>query len=572
MTDYYVATTGSDTTGDGSSGSPWATINKARGTMSSSADNTVYIAAGTYDESYTGSFGPALGYTWVYQAQGAVTIRVAVDSTQPYCFRSNGAGAQEWRGQSATQKMAFDATNSPKGSTAYFFYENLSATSSLLFEDCSADGNAKFVGGIGGPETVTFRRCHLSNMTSYLGYLVSSELILESCFVDSCTSISCSYNAAGVGLTLKNCTIVSTTIQDTGASATTPAVTLLNTLFIDCTLGLSGVTTLVQGGNAAWKTTTRPAPRTAAYYTEFQFSGTVSSVANDLLWIDPDFDATVPELTTSSLCIGRGVSGGMSTDIYGATYATETIGCHFPSGGTKNYLTPTANHWMLVGDSWTYGTGVVSESARYGNVLEGLLTTKTFQMMPGDTSRHCGIHGMQASDIVLMASELAQEYTPEVIVFIGGVNDISNGENTDTVTDTIKFGLANLSSLYSSPQIIYGGTQIQDADSVSPNTTNADTVETAVHSYWTGLGYKSSRLTYNLQLQTGWNSDTVPPGLYNVDDLHLNDDGYAWLAGIIAEQNVAKLPFQLGSTEITSVSLGSNSITAIYYGSTQVWP
>lgn len=46
-TDYYVATTGSDTLGDGSSGNPWATIGYAISQVSS--DDTINVAAGTYD-------------------------------------------------------------------------------------------------------------------------------------------------------------------------------------------------------------------------------------------------------------------------------------------------------------------------------------------------------------------------------------------------------------------------------------------------------------------------------------------------------------------------------------------
>jgi len=45
--DYYVATTGNDTTGDGSIGNPWAT--PAFGAASVSAGDTLYIRAGTYD-------------------------------------------------------------------------------------------------------------------------------------------------------------------------------------------------------------------------------------------------------------------------------------------------------------------------------------------------------------------------------------------------------------------------------------------------------------------------------------------------------------------------------------------
>ena len=46
MATYYIATTGNDTTGDGSQGNPWATINKFF--SAGSADDTLMIEDGTY--------------------------------------------------------------------------------------------------------------------------------------------------------------------------------------------------------------------------------------------------------------------------------------------------------------------------------------------------------------------------------------------------------------------------------------------------------------------------------------------------------------------------------------------
>ncbi len=57
---YYVATNGNDTTGDGSSGNPWATLQKAVNTMV--AGDTTIVKDGTYagfraTESKSGSSG-----------------------------------------------------------------------------------------------------------------------------------------------------------------------------------------------------------------------------------------------------------------------------------------------------------------------------------------------------------------------------------------------------------------------------------------------------------------------------------------------------------------------------------
>lgn len=50
MTNYYVRKTGNDTTGDGSTGTPWLTLAKALTTVSIAGNHTVYIGAGTYTE------------------------------------------------------------------------------------------------------------------------------------------------------------------------------------------------------------------------------------------------------------------------------------------------------------------------------------------------------------------------------------------------------------------------------------------------------------------------------------------------------------------------------------------
>lgn len=49
--DYYVATTGNDTTGDGSAGTPWATVTKAA--LTAAAGDTVHVSTGLYSERVT---------------------------------------------------------------------------------------------------------------------------------------------------------------------------------------------------------------------------------------------------------------------------------------------------------------------------------------------------------------------------------------------------------------------------------------------------------------------------------------------------------------------------------------
>ncbi len=70
---YYVATTGNDVSGSGTSSSPWRTMAKAETTAS--RGDTVYVAEGTYVENKSGSgyLSLAKGITW--RASGVVNLR-----------------------------------------------------------------------------------------------------------------------------------------------------------------------------------------------------------------------------------------------------------------------------------------------------------------------------------------------------------------------------------------------------------------------------------------------------------------------------------------------------------------
>jgi len=80
---YYVATNGNDTSGDGSEGSPWRTIQ--HGVNQLSAGDTLYVKAGTYDEGGTltiSSSGVATNYITVRSYPGDdVTIDASSHST-----------------------------------------------------------------------------------------------------------------------------------------------------------------------------------------------------------------------------------------------------------------------------------------------------------------------------------------------------------------------------------------------------------------------------------------------------------------------------------------------------------
>jgi hypothetical protein len=107
VADYYVATSGSNTTGDGSAGRPWRTIQKAASSMT--AGKTVSVAAGTYNERVTipsGKSGVA-GATTRLIASGRVVVTqgfdIQADHTQITGFEVTPGSASiadvDYRGQ-----------------------------------------------------------------------------------------------------------------------------------------------------------------------------------------------------------------------------------------------------------------------------------------------------------------------------------------------------------------------------------------------------------------------------------------------------------------------------------------
>ncbi len=71
---YYVSSSGNDTTGDGSIGNPWKTIQKAANTLT--AGDTVYIRAGTYPEQVIPLNSGSAGNYITYAAYPGETVTV----------------------------------------------------------------------------------------------------------------------------------------------------------------------------------------------------------------------------------------------------------------------------------------------------------------------------------------------------------------------------------------------------------------------------------------------------------------------------------------------------------------
>ncbi|OGF21520.1 hypothetical protein A2316_01905 [Candidatus Falkowbacteria bacterium RIFOXYB2_FULL_38_15] len=106
---YYVAKTGNDTTGDGSSGNPWLTLQKAEDTASNG--DTVYANEGTYKENEAAIHGwrPLKGITWI--ASGTVTVHGTAPGTR--VLYSSGTAAASFTG------FTIDANDGVDGAKTY---------------------------------------------------------------------------------------------------------------------------------------------------------------------------------------------------------------------------------------------------------------------------------------------------------------------------------------------------------------------------------------------------------------------------------------------------------------------
>ena len=72
MAIYYVSKSGNDTTGDGSQGNPWLTVQKAYSTVSTAGGHTINVGAGTYAENTSG--------TWLLQLDRSFVARVTIQA------------------------------------------------------------------------------------------------------------------------------------------------------------------------------------------------------------------------------------------------------------------------------------------------------------------------------------------------------------------------------------------------------------------------------------------------------------------------------------------------------------
>lgn len=170
MATYYVATTGNDTTGDGSVGNPFATPGKAAA-VATSFDDYIYVKAGTYTMTTDtpGPGGPVLF---------ASAIRVTMEGYETTPGDRTGV----------RPVLSWGAVAAPLAASYLFSGLNNGGQNFLNME---ADGNN--VNNVRGFNLNNFRwralQCVVKNCrgTNGVGFLVAqSSQGVRSCFADNC--------------------------------------------------------------------------------------------------------------------------------------------------------------------------------------------------------------------------------------------------------------------------------------------------------------------------------------------------------------------------------------------------
>ena len=212
---YYVSTTGSDTTGDGSEGNPWRTIGYAIGPASDG--DTIIVASGIYNENDL-NVGESM------RIQGAGMGSTIVDAQ--YGGRVFSIGACDFELSGMTIR---NGNTSANGGGIY-------NQGTLTITDCTVSGNmAGFDGGgIYNDEysTLNMTNCTISgNYALYSGggiYNEGGEVTMTNCTISGNTA-ACGggiHNEGGE-VTMTNCTISGNTTGGRGGGiyTITPAQT-----------------------------------------------------------------------------------------------------------------------------------------------------------------------------------------------------------------------------------------------------------------------------------------------------------------------------------------------------------
>ena len=265
MATYYIATTGNDTTGNGSSGNPWATISKAH--TSASSGDTIICKDGTYtwvSQTFTKSLtiqaqnnglaifdGAAASVNWTVNTIITLSIVGIVFQNSILSVADNGFFQAGGNTSVLTiSNCTFKPSLKLPASSAYanYFYANsysfaLTLTN-CLFEDLHSTGGAAANGGLIGTQnsavvTVTLTNCVLGLLTATaLLQLIAAigtgsvTLTLKNCIVYNATGSTVNWKTNSVTTTATYSDFYSITSAPTGTGVITS-----DPLFVDAAAG-----------------------------------------------------------------------------------------------------------------------------------------------------------------------------------------------------------------------------------------------------------------------------------------------------------------------------------------------
>lgn len=219
---YYIATTGNDSTGDGTQLNPWATITKALATVPTDEACQIRCASGTYDENTSG-----LGYLFVNQ-QFAETVTVMADTGANVTITNASGTTYTVRFNSGAKNITFrDVIITPSGashSNGTIYYLN-SAFENLTFENCTIECKS----GIGAVQIVASSST-MTNLT-----FRNSTIRRNSSSSTACRALLAQVGATGyIDVNIINCNIQGTgttnlpTIEFEGTASGADADILIN--------------------------------------------------------------------------------------------------------------------------------------------------------------------------------------------------------------------------------------------------------------------------------------------------------------------------------------------------------
>lgn len=548
-TEYYVnCTSGNDSTGTGAVNAPWKSDGKAHDALDNlSGAHNVHVSGGpclNEGPGTPGTGGANSGSTITHLCDDNAVCEMRIDSTNSlgYVYRNTSkTGTNIWQAGANAFPFQFRMDllgDNSANTTKYWFDDSAAANYQIYGGEVIGITGQNFFKSASDSLSLTIKRMYIHGfgvnrpiINARAGTIVFNGNYLDTSLLDLGQNVH-----AITDVTLLNNTFYNSPVGDTSGTVTiSGSFTYFNNLHLSTATVYGSqfdtITGTVSTGNNAFYNSAPASPRTNATYPKLALTGSGTTAWSDnSYYINPGFN-TAPVLLSTSLALCRGNSTTYEATGYnGVAFDSNcpTIGAWYPTGGTKQYLTPTAKKVGFVGDSFTYGSGCTLGTNCYFNRIwsDADFSGWTFSKMPSDATRPWGISGVTAATTLYMAQDMAATDTPKKIALLIGVNDLNSSIANSVVQGRIENTLKNLIDLgWSANDVIFIGTEPQSC--TVPTYANSQTVENAVTTTGDTNGWRSTRLVHKALKDAGWAARVCSDGL------HWNDTGHALIAEIV---------------------------------------